>query len=417
MPRPYFQKLILSSTIRAEELRIPENFANKFRGELSTVATITVLDGRIWRVGLKKIGNSVWFHNGWQEFVEHYYIRVGYFLIFRYEGNSGFFVHIFNLTTSEINYQSNAFGSIQGLNYRNQYNVFEEMEDDDSAEIMGSALPCLAGGHLKNKLLDECGEQMEPSYTPPSLRNLFNGSQLKNCLNQAGDGNLHVSKGVKKSPAEIQATREMRIHFNTSELKKSLDEVKLQSLDQVTLRNKKTMRKKQKPDPDEQVSSAQHEDAGMQFRFYESSSARKRTVIAEERERAINAAKVFKPTNPFCRVVLRPSYMYRGCILYLPSCFAKHLSGVSEFIKLQGPDGRQWPVRCLYRGGRAKLSLGWYEFSQENNMGEGDVCVFELLKMRDVVLKVTIFRVLEDTGLVVNRPSQLNVGPTKLIRV
>lgn len=104
-------------------------------------------------------------------------------------------------------------------------------------------------------------------------------------------------------------------------------------------------------------------------------------------------------------------------VQYLPSCFAKHLSGVSEFIKLQSPDGRQWPVRCLYRGGRAKLSLGWYEFSQENNLGEGDVCVFELLKMRDAVLKVTIFRVLEDTGLVVNRPSQLNVGPTKLIRI
>lgn len=53
----------------------------------------------------------------------------------------------------------------------------------------------------------------------------------------------------------------------------------------------------------------------MRFRFYESASARKRTVTAEERERAINAAKAFEPTNPFCRVVLRPSYLYRGCIM------------------------------------------------------------------------------------------------------
>lgn len=53
----------------------------------------------------------------------------------------------------------------------------------------------------------------------------------------------------------------------------------------------------------------------MRFRFYESASARKRTVTAEERERAINAAKTFEPTNPFCRVVLRPSYLYRGCIM------------------------------------------------------------------------------------------------------
>lgn len=53
----------------------------------------------------------------------------------------------------------------------------------------------------------------------------------------------------------------------------------------------------------------------MRFRFYESASARKRTVTAEERERAINAAKAFEPANPFCRVVLRPSYLYRGCIM------------------------------------------------------------------------------------------------------
>lgn len=67
---------------------------------------------------------------------------------------------------------------------------------------------------------------------------------------------------------------------------------------------------------DEQQASDQHEDeVEMRFRFYESASARKRTVTAEERERAINAAKAFEPVNPFCRVVLRPSYLYRGCIM------------------------------------------------------------------------------------------------------
>lgn len=91
-------------------------------------------------------------------------------------------------------------------------------------------------------------------------------------------------------------------------------------------------------------------------------------------------------------------------VQYLPSCFAeKNLNGVSGFIKLQFTDGKQWPVRCLYRGGRAKLSQGWYEFTLENNLGEGDVCVFELLKSRDIVLKVTVFRVLENAGLM-NRP-------------
>ena len=96
---------------------------------------------------------------------------------------------------------------------------------------------------------------------------------------------------------------------------------------------------------------------------------------------------------------------------YLPSCFAeKNLSGVSGFIKLQTPDGRQWPVRCLYKVGRAKLSQGWYEFCLENNLGEGDVCVFELLRVREIVLKVTMFRVIEDARRMVNPnpPSMMN---------
>lgn len=101
---------------------------------------------------------------------------------------------------------------------------------------------------------------------------------------------------------------------------------------------------------------------------------------------------------------------------YLPSCFAeKNLNGVSGFIKLQSSDGRQWPVRCLYRGGRAKLSQGWYEFTLENNLGEGDVCVFELLKMKDVVLKVTVFCVVEAAGFV-NQPPQQNASQAKMIR-
>lgn len=65
----------------------------------------------------------------------------------------------------------------------------------------------------------------------------------------------------------------------------------------------------------QEPSSDNEEEVHMRFRFYESASARKRTVTAEERERAINAAKAFEPLNPFCRVVLRPSYLYRGCIM------------------------------------------------------------------------------------------------------
>ncbi|KAL5562531.1 hypothetical protein UlMin_032278 [Ulmus minor] len=402
MPRPYFHKLIVPSVIHSKHLRIPGYFVKKFRDELSNIVTINVPDGRTCHVGLKKAENKIWFYDGWQQFLERYSIRIGYFLVFRYEGHSTFNVFIFNLSTAEINYQSNALNGHEAI-YGNHHRVFEEMEDEDSNEIFGSSQPHMTQESLKNKLFGGRADQGKAYNNPPSLQNLFNGSKL-NCINWGNQGSMHNAKGVAILQGE--STQDTGVQFNIMDHKKSADQVKSPGSEEEIRKMKKTMRKKRKVDPNAQESSVRKEEDAERFRFYESASARKRTVTAEERERAINTAKTFEPTNPFCRVVLRPSYLYRGCIMYLPSCFAeKNLNGVSGFIKLQTPDGRQWPVRCLYRGGRAKLSQGWYEFSLENKFGEGDVCVFELLKMKEVVLQVTVFRVMEETGTLHSPPS------------
>ncbi|KAK7829759.1 b3 domain-containing transcription factor vrn1 [Quercus suber] len=73
--------------------------------ELSTIATLIALYGGIWQVGLKKVDNNIWFCNGWQDFVEYHSIYYGYFLAFKYEGNSSFHVLIFDKTTTKIQYQ------------------------------------------------------------------------------------------------------------------------------------------------------------------------------------------------------------------------------------------------------------------------------------------------------------------------
>lgn len=43
-----------------------------------------------------------------------------------------------------------------------------------------------------------------------------------------------------------------------------------------------------------------------------------RDVTAEERQRTIYAADMFRTDNPFCKVILRPSYVYRGFLLVSP---------------------------------------------------------------------------------------------------
>ncbi|KAJ8763417.1 hypothetical protein K2173_002300 [Erythroxylum novogranatense] len=372
MPRPYFHRLILSSTIQERKLRIPDNFIKKYGNDFSTTVRLAAPGGHAWAIGLVKADNKVWLHENWHEFVERYSIRVGYFLVFRYEGHTFFNVHIFNLPASEINYQSTTLSGKRSL-------VFEEIEDDYIESLSPSA------PDLDSK-----------TYNAPVLQKLFNESKL-NYVNWYGEGNPHVQKGTNFTDAASQPRRDIGSQFSAVEHKSPVEEVKMYRPGGELHKTKKSGRKRRKMEPYEQLSAQHEDDSEMRFRFYESASARKRTITAEERERAINAAKAFEPVNPFCRVVLRPSYLYRGCIMYLPSCFAeKCLSGVSGFIKLQFAGGKQWPVRCLNRGGRAKLSQGWYEFTLENKLGEGDVCVFELVKSRDIILKVTVFRVLEN---------------------
>jgi hypothetical protein len=84
--------------------RIPNEFIARFGNELKNVATITVPDGCIWEMELKKCGNDVFFCNKWQEFIEYYSIGYGWYLSFNYEGNSKFSVTIIDVTSVEICY-------------------------------------------------------------------------------------------------------------------------------------------------------------------------------------------------------------------------------------------------------------------------------------------------------------------------
>jgi len=57
-------------------------------------------------VRLEKANNNIWVRGGWWDFVEHHSINYGYFLVFKYKGNSRFHVLVFDMTATEIKYPS-----------------------------------------------------------------------------------------------------------------------------------------------------------------------------------------------------------------------------------------------------------------------------------------------------------------------
>lgn len=370
-----FYKLMVASILQDKKLKIPKKFVSKYGDELSSIATLTVPCGRICLVELQKVNGKLWFHNGWHEFVECYSIRVGYFLVFIYEGKSNFNVHMFDLTVSEIKNPCNSLSQLQESSHDNPCLLPHE-KDDGLEKILG--------------------------FRPPSP-NLLSSITRKNCneyihcnwiqsTSTASPEKPHVRTDAYNMRENFQSSRDIGTQFNGMELTSTEDGAG-SIIPCITRKTRGRKRMSENSIQNVKLKSTHVRNTS------ETLTRRRRAVTPEEKERTIRAAHMFRSDNPFFRVILRPSYVYRGFLLHIPSSFARtFLNTVTGFVNLQVSDGKQWPVRCSFKDGKAKLGQGWTEFVWENNLEEGDVCIFELIQAKEIVLKVAVFRVLEDAA-------------------
>ncbi|KAH8510799.1 hypothetical protein H0E87_008362 [Populus deltoides] len=370
-----FYKLMVASILQDKKLKIPKKFVNKYGDELSSVATLTVPCGRICLVELQKVNGKLWFHKGWHEFVECYSIRVGYFLVFIYEGKSNFNVHMFDLTVSEIKNPCNSLSQLLESSHDNPCLLPPE-KDDGLEKILG--------------------------FRPPSP-NLLSSITSKNCneyihcnwIQSTSTASLekpHVRTDAYNMRENFQSSRDIGTQFNGMELTSTEDGAG-SIIPGITRKTRGRKRMSENSIQNVKLKSTHVRNTS------ETLTRRRRAVTPEEKERTIRAAHMFRSDNPFFRVILRPSYVYRGFLLHIPSSFARtFLNTVTGFVTLQVSDGKQWPVRCSFKDGKAKLGQGWTEFVWENNLEEGDVCIFELIRAKEIVLKVAVFRVLEDAA-------------------
>ncbi|XP_047319135.1 B3 domain-containing protein Os03g0620400-like [Impatiens glandulifera] len=123
--------------------------------------------------------------------------------------------------------------------------------------------------------------------------------------------------------------------------------------------------------------------------------------IVEEKTAAIERASAFKSQNPFVVMLLRKSYLSDRFALYLPRHFTrKHFPSKPKTAILCMQDERTWPVKCFCHGSserRFMQGFSWESFAIDNNLKEGDACVFELIKnCVEPLLRVIIFREFHD---------------------
>lgn len=77
----------------------------------------------------------------------------------------------------------------------------------------------------------------------------------------------------------------------------------------------------------------------------------------------------------------------------MPVKFAnKYWSKNTKFIKIRASHGREFLVDIAWRpAGGFDLARGWPEISKEEDLRKGDICVYELIRENDILLKLSVF--------------------------
>ncbi|KAL0006936.1 hypothetical protein SO802_008438 [Lithocarpus litseifolius] len=109
---------------------------------LSNSAFLKLPNGVEWKVELTESDGEVWLQKGWLEFAKYYSVKQGHFLVFRYEGNSHFYVLIFDESATEIDYHFNTSHGGKGK-LHNEFIApnMEEIESYSDIEFLGSFPP------------------------------------------------------------------------------------------------------------------------------------------------------------------------------------------------------------------------------------------------------------------------------------
>ncbi|KAI8569371.1 hypothetical protein RHMOL_Rhmol02G0273600 [Rhododendron molle] len=486
-----FYKIILPSVMVYHRLRIPEDFSKKYGDELSTSVRFTVRSGQVWRVGVEKADEMLWFTDGWKEFSESHSIGCGFFLVFNYEGNSEFKVLIFDFTATEIYNPQKTLSISNEPDKGKQRPVSHKGErgSNDTLQKLSChpSRPALVS--LEKGILDGCqdnrtgkgcchsliqdmyefapefairinkrgrcissleslrcnfqyftrnkrykmedhGKIVEVDSVTLSLKSKMKASEMSNsqrlsvqktekekwnvmknvdnipaavpfgrkcCLSNGGRLKRHINRQDKEGHKQLDSVFVQEATRKSKRIRYQLNETKhTKSADELNSSNAANNRRTDSNGHQLKVKCEEEEELLGLNDF--SNDSMMRPVKTQEREKAVNASMMFKPNNPFFRTILQPYNVRRSYFLNLPARFAKkYLHGVSESIQLEVSGGKQWTVHCVRINGPVRcLGSGWRRFAKDNNLREGDVCVFELIQVEDVVLKVSIFRISED---------------------
>jgi hypothetical protein len=433
LPIPlYFFKVMLGDFRTV--LRIPPAFVRLLRYQVHKDAFLEGPSGQVWLVTVHFTNTGMAFEQSWQTFVSDHSLDVGDFLVFKYVGKSHFIVQIFGRSGCE---KRDAFNVRKSRAYcmndgtekwqdsrRGNTNVEnfcspldktgidlahnDKSNEDDEVQVLETAPNTnFMGENSMQTNSTRKKARISSGYKPDTLCNYRNSKDAvgtKENIVKLGSSTTNYLEGEKEAgfpksqPIVIDSEEESIQQTWTADGSK-MSVAEAVSSPTCAVNFDKPLCHAVQLVKDTKIAKQTHhtpKDAGKNYVSTHYVSCR-RPVTQAERKKTLQAAQSFKSSKPFSLLTMKQSQVYQGFWLSLSTGFAKRwLPDQKIQLILVGPSEKKWSVCYLGNRSNPGLSGGWKRFTLDNNLEEGDVCIFELDNMENYTLRVHIFRVVEN---------------------
>ncbi|KAK9270750.1 hypothetical protein L1049_026333 [Liquidambar formosana] len=341
--RPYFFEPFQPNS-SSERLKIPFKFIKHLGGTTSGSVSLTGPSGKTWHVDLIQQNDSLYFHDGWPEFVRDHFIECGDALVFRYDGNFQFTVQVFDQSACEKEAAFHAECTQNSSNIDKSMRKKREREKEAaSPDICFEGVPKKMRGSSSHLHLECLNKNREAEVDIPHKEGLQRESV--------------ITTEICKEATFFNKTDKCDSPSKTSTIPSGLKPCSERP--ETALKNRASKQ-------DEQSSHAR--------------GCRSKYSISEEEKAALSFTSCFPY---FVRIMKRfnvsGSYTlkvpYKFSMAHLPKCKIK--------VVLRNLKGECWTVNAVSTTRvhtSHTLCGGWIAFVRGNDIKIGDICIFELVR-------------------------------------
>ncbi|KAM7482547.1 hypothetical protein LguiB_007130 [Lonicera macranthoides] len=399
---PSFYKIIVSG-LNTEELRIPPHFVRHIKKDESDSVTLKGPSGGHWRVKLAQKENSTILQEGLKEFIRDNSIGEANCLLFTYEGNLCFNVQVFDKCGLErINTSKQLEATSSGVTKkqagRPRKGSIDHSPKEQQSRVSSTDL---------NYVLDWTADGKQPEAEAEAEASNGKGKRGRPAKCNSSPLNLHLPESSRDDPGGIKhqqagpSTGERKpgrprkdkvVPMKLSELEPS----RHSSGDQTEERAWTIWEANSLPKwfEEEKDAPREREQNKMDKRHEQS-----RTCPPNEEEvaRAWERSKSYTPNFPHYRCCL-DEFHVKKFILPISEPFPRtHFPPFEGAIVLRNSKGEGWQVNVSER---PSFSGGWCSFVLDNNLKQGDVCIFELAHKNEMQVHIFSCSPLDDISLV-----------------